>query len=269
MIAGFYWRVIRKLRNAASGPIGSGSSKRSKRETANRRIEHLVIGIIMTYTLCWLPYQIFQLILSFSGPLPFIFYELFWIATSLSYTNSALNPMLYAFLSDNFRSRCSEVFHSIYKLSWCSKPGGCATSHHTATTACYESEMSRPESRHDNTRFLPSDSLKCHSPSATEGHRLFELNHHNGNKNSNQMGTITTATTPLDTNIINNSNKLPDSSPANDASGSVYCGDRKRSVAFVVVQDGGEGEVGVPNIDNNGITTTYHNSQSNDRCQNV
>ena len=90
-----------------------GSERRSRsRESTNRRIENLVIVIICTYIICWLPYWITQLIVSFTPPdsLPEEFYIAFLIATSLTYTNSALNPLLYAFLSDNFNRRCSKVF---------------------------------------------------------------------------------------------------------------------------------------------------------------
>jgi len=133
LIAAFYTCVIRKLRKAIGGPASaSASSRRSRaRETTNKRIEHLVIGIICTYTFCWLPYWIAQLCVSFnlSNHLPW-FYQFFMIGTALTYTNSALNPILYAFLSDNFKRRCSDVFSSIIGLRlWCHKQNCFIQSH--------------------------------------------------------------------------------------------------------------------------------------------
>lgn len=138
LIAAFYSCVIRKLRLAATGPMSLGSARRSKsRETTNRRVEHLVIGIICTYTICWLPYWIMQLCVSFHNlehtPIEG-FYSFVLIATCLSYTNSALNPILYAFLSDNFKRRCTDVVRSIYSLKWC-QHSHCTEPHSTTIIA--------------------------------------------------------------------------------------------------------------------------------------
>lgn len=118
LIACFYLCVIRKLRRAAHDAVQLGRSTRSSRtrETTNKRVEHLVIGIICTYTVCWLPYWVEQLLVSFSTGESSIFagfYMFVMVATSLSYTNSALNPILYAFLSDNFKRRCTAIFTSL------------------------------------------------------------------------------------------------------------------------------------------------------------
>lgn len=117
LIAVSYLCVVRELRMSAKKNI-AGSRRSKTRENTNRRIELLVIGIIFTYTICWLPYWIEQLCVSFSTPETIQFrgfYDFVLIATSLSYTNSALNPILYAFLSDNFKRRCSDIFNSIFK----------------------------------------------------------------------------------------------------------------------------------------------------------
>jgi len=44
------------------------------------------------------------------GPLPVWAIVLYQIVTLLSYTNSAINPVLYAFLTDNFRRNLAESF---------------------------------------------------------------------------------------------------------------------------------------------------------------
>lgn len=173
LIAGFYFCIVRKLRSTASGTINTASSRRSRsRETTNRRVEHLVVWIIFIYTLCWLPYWISQLLVSFYSSMvsPIeIFYDFFLIATSLSYTNSALNPILYAFLSDNFKRRCIDVVNSIYAINFFHKNPGesqsgvnqgpqsttiCPTNQSEqgrllSTTFCQtnQSESGRPESR--------------------------------------------------------------------------------------------------------------------------
>jgi len=44
------------------------------------------------------------------GPLPGWAIALYQVVTLLSYTNSAINPVLYAFLTDNFRRTLAESF---------------------------------------------------------------------------------------------------------------------------------------------------------------
>ena len=44
------------------------------------------------------------------GPLPFWAIAMYQVVTLLSYTNSAVNPVLYAFLTDNFRRTLAESF---------------------------------------------------------------------------------------------------------------------------------------------------------------
>lgn len=113
LIAAFYLRVVQRLRRAANMPVNNStqSSRRARtREHTNRRIENLVIGIICTYTICWLPYWIIQISVSLTKNQSPGFYLFVMVGTSLSYTNSALNPLLYAFLSDNFKRRFALFF---------------------------------------------------------------------------------------------------------------------------------------------------------------
>lgn len=149
LIAAFYACVIRKLRSAASNQT-LGTTRRSRgRENTNRRIEHLVIGIICTYTICWLPYWITQLCVSLlivdeRAPIQG-FYQFFLLASCLSYTNSALNPILYAFLSDNFKRRFSDVLRSIYGLRLIGRRSSRRTSNQLGSTTNHKSHHNHLE----------------------------------------------------------------------------------------------------------------------------
>ncbi|XKL60239.1 hypothetical protein PGB90_001255 [Kerria lacca] len=96
----FYLLVIRKLRTV--GP--KNKSKEKKR--SHRKVTKLVLTVITVYVLCWLPYWVTQVALIFTpakqcqSKLTVI---IFLITGCLSYSNSAMNPILYAFLSDNFK----------------------------------------------------------------------------------------------------------------------------------------------------------------------
>ena len=66
----------------------------------------LVLTVITVYVLCWLPYWLMQVALIYTPPKQCqskITITSFLLAGFLSYSNSAMNPILYAFLSDNFK----------------------------------------------------------------------------------------------------------------------------------------------------------------------
>ncbi|XP_063972200.1 somatostatin receptor type 2 isoform X2 [Diachasmimorpha longicaudata] len=96
----FYFLVIRKLQTV--GP--KNKSKEKKR--SHRKVTKLVLTVITVYVLCWLPYWITQVALIYTPPKQCqsrIGITAFLLAGFLSYSNSAMNPILYAFLSDNFK----------------------------------------------------------------------------------------------------------------------------------------------------------------------
>ncbi|XP_073844073.1 allatostatin C receptor 2 [Musca autumnalis] len=99
-ILGFYCLVIRKLHTV--GP--KHKSKEKKR--SHRKVTKLVLTVITVYILCWLPYWISQVALIFSTPgkcVSRLEITIFLLSSCLVYSNSAMNPILYAFLSDNFK----------------------------------------------------------------------------------------------------------------------------------------------------------------------
>ncbi|XP_076232241.1 somatostatin receptor type 2 [Calliopsis andreniformis] len=96
----FYFLVIRKLQTV--GP--KNKSKEKKR--SHRKVTKLVLTVITVYVLCWLPYWLTQVALIYTPPKQCqskITITSFLLAGFLSYSNSAMNPILYAFLSDNFK----------------------------------------------------------------------------------------------------------------------------------------------------------------------
>ncbi|KYN12061.1 PREDICTED: somatostatin receptor type 2-like [Trachymyrmex cornetzi] len=96
----FYLLVIKKLRTV--GP--KNKSKEKKR--SHRKVSRLVLTVIVVYVFCWLPYWVTQVALIYTPPKQCqtnISIASFLLAGFLSYSNSAMNPILYAFLSDNFK----------------------------------------------------------------------------------------------------------------------------------------------------------------------
>ncbi|EDV97869.1 somatostatin receptor type 5 [Drosophila grimshawi] len=114
-ILSFYYLVIRKLRSV--GPKHAAKSKEKRR--AHRKVTRLVLTVITVYISCWLPHWMSQLALIHSNPaqrdLSRLEILIFLLLGALVYSNSAVNPILYAFLSENFRKSFFKAFTCMTK----------------------------------------------------------------------------------------------------------------------------------------------------------
>ena len=105
----FYFLVICKLRTV--GP----KNKSKEKKKSHRKVTILVLTVITVYVMCWLPYWIGQVYITFLPPMPVQRHSegtltLLLLVGCLSYANSAVNPILYAFLSENFKKSFAKAF---------------------------------------------------------------------------------------------------------------------------------------------------------------
>ncbi|XP_068432067.1 galanin receptor type 1 [Clinocottus analis] len=98
----------KKLKNV------SKKSEQSKKKTAQT-----VLVVVVVFCLSWLPHHVVHLWVEFgSFPLNQASFVFRMVAHCLAYSNSSVNPVIYAFLSENFRNSYRQVF-------WCRVPGAC------------------------------------------------------------------------------------------------------------------------------------------------
>jgi len=106
----FYVLVIIKLRSV--GPRGQERSQ-SKRKS-HRKVTKLVLTVITVYIICWLPHWVTQIALISQPPghnQGNTLVIVILLSDCLQYSNSAMNPVLYAFLSDNFKKSFRKACH--------------------------------------------------------------------------------------------------------------------------------------------------------------
>lgn len=102
------------------------------------RVSRLVAAVVLLFAACWGPIQLF-LVLQALGPAgawhprSYAAYALKIWAHCMSYSNSALNPLLYAFLGSNFRQAfrrvCPCALGEPRRLPGRAGPSGPAASH--------------------------------------------------------------------------------------------------------------------------------------------
>ncbi|XP_030629481.1 kappa-type opioid receptor isoform X1 [Chanos chanos] len=76
-----------------------------------RRITRLVLVVVAVFVICWTPIHIFILVKALLPGVPetTAVMAAYFFCVALGYTNSSLNPILYAFLDENFK-RCFRDF---------------------------------------------------------------------------------------------------------------------------------------------------------------
>lgn len=82
------------------------------RRRSERKVTRMVVVIVVVFVLCWLPFYIINMVnLVVIIPESSVTAGIYFFAVVLSYANSCANPLLYGFLSDNFKQ-------SFRKVSW-------------------------------------------------------------------------------------------------------------------------------------------------------
>uniref|UniRef100_A0A8C3C3J0 Opioid related nociceptin receptor 1 n=2 Tax=Anatidae TaxID=8830 RepID=A0A8C3C3J0_CAIMO len=99
-----YSLMIRRLKNVR---VLSGSKEKDRNL---RRITRMVLVVVAVFIICWTPIQIFVLVQCLGAKAESeLELAISCFCTALGYANSSLNPVLYAFLDENFKA-CFKKF---------------------------------------------------------------------------------------------------------------------------------------------------------------
>ncbi|XP_034075339.1 somatostatin receptor type 5 [Gymnodraco acuticeps] len=93
-----YLLIVFKIRSSGKKVLAT-STKRRKSE---RKVTRMVVIVVAVFVFCWLPFyglNIINLLVS----LPPEYHGLYYFVVVLGYANSCANPIVYGFLSDNFK----------------------------------------------------------------------------------------------------------------------------------------------------------------------
>ncbi|XP_048762310.1 somatostatin receptor type 2-like [Ostrea edulis] len=146
LISVLYISVIIRLQNV--GP----AIKSKERKRSHRKVTRMVLAVISVYVVCWLPYWVFQINLTFlKREIEEWEIYLFNGLTVLQFANSMLNPLLYAFLSENFRRSFVKAFQ-------------CASTNDVNKSLC-----------HENSVFPKSRQKKCSTADDKKKAEKFEM----------------------------------------------------------------------------------------------
>lgn len=109
----FYVLIVMRLRSQSPALNGTNLEHMHAR---NRRVTIIVFCIIMAFLVCWLPYWCYQAIFLSGLTLTKNIIIGYHISTVLYICNSALNPILYGFLSQSYRKSMAKLFRC--EKSW-------------------------------------------------------------------------------------------------------------------------------------------------------
>ncbi|KAH8306408.1 hypothetical protein KR018_010752, partial [Drosophila ironensis] len=102
-------------------PPGEAENSRDQRMArSKRKMIKMMLTVVIVFTMCWLPFNILQLLLNdeeFASwtPLPYVWFAFHWLAMS----HSCYNPIIYCYMNARFRGGFLQIMYRVPGLRRC------------------------------------------------------------------------------------------------------------------------------------------------------
>ncbi|KAI8494781.1 hypothetical protein Bbelb_273860 [Branchiostoma belcheri] len=97
--------------------VGLGVMNDTSRNKSKRKVTRMIVVIVAVFGLCWLPLQVYLLVQMVDSTFGREDWQqvLLYVANALAYSNSSVNPLIYAFFSVQFRRSFMQVFPCCFR----------------------------------------------------------------------------------------------------------------------------------------------------------
>ncbi|XP_022620520.1 G-protein coupled receptor 54-like [Seriola dumerili] len=115
-ITACYAFMLKRMGQASVNPIDSSYQLQAQAERATAvraRVSRMVVVMVALFLICWGPIQVCILLQAF-GLRSYVLYKLKIWGHCMSYSNSSVNPLVYAFMGNNFRKAFKHAFPAMF-----------------------------------------------------------------------------------------------------------------------------------------------------------
>ncbi|XP_023336479.1 substance-P receptor isoform X2 [Eurytemora carolleeae] len=110
-----YTRICIRLKNSEAPGTTNTSAQR---EVNKRKVEKMLIIVVVLFVVCWTPYTLFYIFTFVPGFLQYTYINvIFLVAHWLAMSNSCYNPIIYALYSTKFRQEYHKVYENIVRCT--------------------------------------------------------------------------------------------------------------------------------------------------------
>ncbi|XP_048855139.1 KISS1 receptor b [Brienomyrus brachyistius] len=112
-----YAFMLKRMGQPVVEPTDNNYQLAERSEAVRAKISKMVVVIVVLFTVCWGPIQFFILYQAFYPNFrkSYALYKIKIWAHCMSYANSSVNPIVYAFMGANFRKSFKNAFPFIFK----------------------------------------------------------------------------------------------------------------------------------------------------------
>ncbi|KAM7418769.1 hypothetical protein PAMA_016072 [Pampus argenteus] len=164
-----YLLIVIKVKSSG---VRAGFTKRRRSE---RKVTRMVVVIVVVFVLCWLPFFIINIVnLVVIIPESSTTAGIYFFAVILSYANSCANPVLYGFLSDNFKQSFRKITVVALRML-------CVRSMRCKANGVDDGDPSAPRTEkstaNDCILLSPHNQISPHPPGSLTSHTAADLHH--------------------------------------------------------------------------------------------